>query len=61
MKNPYPVFRDAAADRMHQHRLLMVSKQKFKRDKEAFWVKVVLIVGTISAVICGVITYFFTR
>lgn len=61
MQNPYPLFRDAAADRMHQHRLLMVSKQKIKTEKEAFWVKVVLIVGTISAVIFGVITHILTK
>lgn len=61
MQNPYPIFRDAAADRMHQHRLLMVSKRKAIRDKDIFWVKLVLIVGTISAVICGVVTYALTK
>lgn len=58
MLNPYPVFRDAAADRKAQHDKEMLRKEK---RRVLATMNCILIVGSISAVIFAVITYFITK
>jgi len=58
MLNPYPVFRDAAADRKAKH-----DKDMLRKKKRAVLATMncILIVGIISAFVSAVITYFITK
>ena len=58
MLNPYPVFRDAAADRKAQHDKEMLRKEK---RRVLTTMNYILVVGSISAFVSAVITYWITK
>ena len=58
MLNPYPVFRDAAADRKAKHDKDMLRKEK---RRVLTTMNCILVIGSISAFVSAVITYWITK